>query len=142
MSPNRPISFMPSTICVGYSSACSSSVATGMISLSTKVRTVARMSCWTSVKPSVCARRPMAVGSLVGVGTLRGPGGDVPVRAGGYCLVTAEYPGGRGAGECALAHMREKPVCGLGRSGGRGSPAALLLLVLRQAADHPRQESH
>src|ERR1019366_6038837 len=31
-----------------------------MISFSTKSRTVARMSRWISVRPSVCARRPMA----------------------------------------------------------------------------------
>src|SRR5512140_92332 len=60
VSPKRPSCFIPSTIWVGYSSLCSSSVATGMISLPTKSRTVARMSCWNSVRPSVCARRPIA----------------------------------------------------------------------------------
>ncbi|CAM5723589.1 hypothetical protein SALBM217S_05352 [Streptomyces griseoloalbus] len=58
--PNRPNSLSPSTICCGYSSRCSSSVATGMISLSTKSRTVDRISCWTSVRPAVWARRAMA----------------------------------------------------------------------------------
>src|SRR6188474_3067409 len=69
---------MPSTMSAGYSSRCSSAVATGRISLSTNVRTVARISCWTSVSPSVCARRPMSVpfpehgasGLLVGAGPL------------------------------------------------------------------------
>src|ERR1022692_1914683 len=60
VSPNRPSCFIPATIWAGYSSLCSSSLATGMISLSTKSRTVARMSRWISVRPSVCARRPMA----------------------------------------------------------------------------------
>src|SRR6516225_10849862 len=69
VSPNRPSSFMPSTICAGYSSLCSRSVATGMISLSTKSRTVDRMSRWMSVRPSVWARRSMA-GSLGSAGRL------------------------------------------------------------------------
>jgi hypothetical protein len=57
MSPNRPISFMPSTIASGNSSLCSRSVAYGRISLSTKPRTVSRISCWNSVRPSVVAKR-------------------------------------------------------------------------------------
>src|SRR5580704_1437152 len=60
VSPNRPSFFIPATIWAGYSSRCSSSVATGMISLTVKSRTVARMSCSNSVRPSVWARRPMA----------------------------------------------------------------------------------
>src|SRR5580704_9819203 len=60
ISPNRPSFFIPATICAGYSSRCSSSVATGMISRAVKSRTVARMSCSNSVRPSVWARRPMA----------------------------------------------------------------------------------
>src|SRR5579864_4313340 len=59
VSPNRPSFFIPSTIWAGYSSRCSSSVATGMISRLVKSRTVARMSCSNSVRPSVCARRPI-----------------------------------------------------------------------------------
>src|SRR5882757_6053950 len=55
--PKIPSSLSPSTIAVGYSSRCSSSVATGRISLSTKARTVDRISRWMSVSPSVCARR-------------------------------------------------------------------------------------
>src|SRR5262245_4712748 len=43
---------------VGYSSACSSAVATGSISLSTKSRIVLRISAWTSVRPSVSQSRP------------------------------------------------------------------------------------
>src|ERR1700759_3282967 len=62
VSPNRPSFFRPATIWAGYSSRCSSSVATGRISRSVKSWTVARMSCSNSVRPSVCARRPM--GSL------------------------------------------------------------------------------
>src|SRR5690349_14388141 len=50
---------MPSTICAGYSSLCSSSVATGRICSSTNTRTALRISCWTSVRPSVVCRRPM-----------------------------------------------------------------------------------
>src|SRR4051812_36462082 len=55
--PKMPSSLSPSTMSVGYSSRCSSSVATGRISLSTKLRTVERISCWMSVSPSVCASR-------------------------------------------------------------------------------------
>src|SRR5271166_5852390 len=73
VSPNRPSFFSPSTILPGYSSRCSSSVATGMISLTVKSRTVARMSCSNSVRPSVCARRPMA-GSLESAGGLGAAG--------------------------------------------------------------------
>src|SRR5215471_11535890 len=72
--PNRPSFFRPSTIWAGYSSLCSSSVATGMISLSVKSRTVARMSCSNSVRPSVCARRPMVRSSASGLG----PAGLLP----------------------------------------------------------------
>src|SRR5690606_586234 len=57
--PNRPSSRMRSTICWGYSSARSSRWAFGMISRSVNSRTVARISRWTSVSPSVCARRFM-----------------------------------------------------------------------------------
>src|SRR5512145_306379 len=57
--PNRPSSFIPSTISVGYSSLCSSCVATGRIFSSTKSRTVLRISDWMSVRPSVSHRRPM-----------------------------------------------------------------------------------
>src|SRR5579859_6419019 len=71
---------MPLTISAGYSSACSSSVATGMISLSTKVWTAARISCWTSLRPSVRASRAMVrLPSLRGwrfeLGGARQPGG-------------------------------------------------------------------
>src|SRR6516165_9985749 len=65
VSPNRPSFFSPSTIWAGYSSRCSSSVATGMISRTVKSRTVARMSCSNSVRPSVWTRRPIAC-SLAG----------------------------------------------------------------------------
>src|SRR5689334_23535574 len=58
--PNRPSFLSPSTIWAGYSSRCSSSVATGRISRSVKSCTVARMSRSNSFSPSVCARRPMA----------------------------------------------------------------------------------
>src|SRR5580693_7314896 len=67
VSPNRPSFFIPSTIWAGYSSRCSSSVATGMISRLVKSRTVARMSCSNSVRPSVCARRPMVSAPLAGI---------------------------------------------------------------------------
>src|SRR6266849_81981 len=72
VSPNRPSCFICSTIWAGYSSRCSSSVATGMISLAVKSRTVARMSCSNSVRPSVCARRPIArsLGSWPGAARL------------------------------------------------------------------------
>ena len=59
VSPNRPSSFIPSTMSVGYSSLCSSSVATGRIFSSTNVRTVLRISTWMSVRSSVSQRRPM-----------------------------------------------------------------------------------
>src|SRR3954447_21598272 len=59
VSPNRPSSFIPSTISVGYSSRCSSSVATGRILSSTNERTVLRISDWMSVRSSVSHRRPM-----------------------------------------------------------------------------------
>ena len=48
---------MPSTIASGNSSLCSSSVAYGRISLSTKLFTVDRISTWISVRPSVWAKR-------------------------------------------------------------------------------------
>src|SRR6478752_7420940 len=51
--PKIPISFMPSTMSVGYSSLCSSSVATGMICSSTNSRTSLISSCCSSVRPSV-----------------------------------------------------------------------------------------
>ena len=54
-----PSSFIPSTISCGYSSACSSSVATGRIFESTNWRTVLRISVWMSVSPSVSQRRGM-----------------------------------------------------------------------------------
>src|SRR3954468_10387994 len=47
-------------------SPCSSSCAFGMISLSTKLLTVDRISCWMSVRSAVCARR--------GIDLLRGSG--------------------------------------------------------------------
>src|SRR5215213_2746259 len=59
MRPKIPIAFICSTMAPGYSSACSSAFATGMISLSTNSRTAARISCCTSVSPSVWARRPI-----------------------------------------------------------------------------------
>ena len=72
--PNSPISFIPSTIASGNSSLCSSSVACGMISLSTKSLTVRRISCCTSVRPAVWARR--AIGSSKGKGVAESiPGG-------------------------------------------------------------------
>src|SRR6516164_4123779 len=94
VSPNRPSSFMPSTICAGYSSLCSRSVATGMISLSTKSRTVDRMSRWISVRPSVWARRSMT-GSLGSAGRL-GAAGLLPaalldVGLGGHHDLAAEH---------------------------------------------------
>src|SRR4051812_36145918 len=54
-----PSSLRPSTISVGYSSACSSSVATGRISFSTNERTAPRISVWMSLRPSVSHRRGM-----------------------------------------------------------------------------------
>src|SRR3984957_16759717 len=63
--PNRPISRMPATMSAGYSSACSSAWACGMISLSTNCLTVARISCCTSVSPAVWARRGMFWVSLL-----------------------------------------------------------------------------
>src|SRR4051794_39053480 len=60
INPKMPSSLSPSTIFAGYSSACSSSVATGRISRSTKSRTALRISVWSSVRPSVWQRRPMA----------------------------------------------------------------------------------
>src|SRR5215469_11185298 len=74
VSPNRPSFFSPSTIWAGYSSRCSSSVATGMISRTVKSRTVARMSCSNSVRPSVWTRRPIAR-SLAGEIRALGAGG-------------------------------------------------------------------
>src|SRR6476659_2445043 len=73
-----PSSLRPSTIFVGYSSACSSSVATGRISRSTKLRTALRISVWSSVRPSVWQRRPMAWRVV----PWRGAGGDQYVGAG------------------------------------------------------------
>src|SRR5215217_637848 len=77
ISPKRPISFMPSTISAGYSSSRSSCATCGRISLSTKRRTVSRISVWMSVSPSVCARRPM------------------DGAPSGWRYVTGEYPSSR-----------------------------------------------
>src|SRR3954453_22747637 len=59
INPKIPSSLRPSTISVGYSSACSSSVATGRISFSTNERTAPRISVWMSLRPSVSHRRGM-----------------------------------------------------------------------------------
>ena len=72
VSPNSPKCFMPSTMASGNASLCSSSVAYGTISLSTKVRTVARISICRSVSPAVWARRAMPVS--IGVGARIRPG--------------------------------------------------------------------
>src|SRR5712675_2280229 len=96
VSPNRPSFFIPSTIWAGYSSRCSSSVATGMISRLVKSRTVARMSCSNSVRPSVCARRPMLsaplAGTRVGHGAARlGAAALLDVGLGGHHDLAAEH---------------------------------------------------
>src|SRR5690349_18745690 len=97
VSPNRPSFFIPSTIWPGYSSRCSSSVATGMISRLVKSRTVARMSCSNSVRPSVCARRPMACSSASRLGAVWfGTGGLgaaalLDVGLGGHHDLAAEH---------------------------------------------------
>src|SRR3954451_5557216 len=69
-------------------SPCSSSCAFGMISLSTKVLTVDRISCWMSVKSAVCARRVIGVLSNgKGGGSAFGWGeGRRPLHAGGAAL--------------------------------------------------------
>src|SRR5580704_6288169 len=59
-SPKTPSRFSPATIWSGYSSAWSSSVATGRISASTNSRTAPMMSRWTSVRPSVSVSRATA----------------------------------------------------------------------------------
>src|SRR3954471_13911039 len=74
--PNRPISFMPSTMSAGYVSACSSSCACGMTSLSTNERTVARISDCTSVRPAVWARRAITAPFPVATPA---PGAGLPV---------------------------------------------------------------
>ena len=62
---------MPSTISVGYSSRCSSSVATGRICSSTNSRTTASSSRWSSVSPSVSCSRAIGDAAFVLAGTLR-----------------------------------------------------------------------
>ena len=64
ISPKMPSSLRPSTISVGYSSLCSSSLATGMIFSSTNCRTALRISVWSSERPSVWQRRGMRLESL------------------------------------------------------------------------------
>src|SRR6478672_10692877 len=92
VSPNRPSFFIPATIWAGYSSRCSSSVATGMISRLVKSRTVARMSCSNSVRPSVCARRPMACSSASRLGAARlGAAALLDVGLGGHHDLAAEH---------------------------------------------------
>src|SRR5580700_5768808 len=59
-SPKTPSRFSPATIWSGYSSAWSSSLATGRISASTNSRTAPMMSRWTSVRPSVSVSRATA----------------------------------------------------------------------------------
>src|SRR5262249_36931648 len=82
------------TIWVGYSSLCSRSVATGMISLSTKSRIVDRMLRWMSVRSSVWARRSMA-GSLGSAGRLGagrlGAAASLDVGVGGHYDLAAEH---------------------------------------------------
>lgn len=58
--PKSPISRIPSMMSVGYSSACSSRCACGMISLSANSRTVSRIDRCTSVRPGVWASRAMS----------------------------------------------------------------------------------
>src|SRR5947209_6555896 len=88
--PNRPIAFICSTTASGYSSACSSSEATGSTSRATNRRTVAISSSRTSGSVAVVgliARHasPVEVDQLVGEGDLDHPddaverGGDQPV---------------------------------------------------------------
>src|SRR4051794_14618465 len=89
VNPKMPSSLSPSTISVGYSSACSRACAFGMISLSTKLRTVDRISCWMSVRSAVCARRVIA----------RSSGTPVSVVTGEYEALRAARPGGFGHGE-------------------------------------------
>src|SRR4051794_26700387 len=72
VSPKTPSSLSPSTISCGYSSACSRACAFGMISLSTKLRTVDRISVWMSVRSAVCARRAIARSSGTPVSVVTG----------------------------------------------------------------------
>src|SRR3954451_13975534 len=71
-------------------SPCSSSCAFGMISLSTKLRTVDRISCWMSVRSAVCAKR--VIGGFSWVASTRGRSGfgrgegRRPLHAGGAAL--------------------------------------------------------
>src|SRR3954447_21989066 len=93
VSPKIPSSLSPSTISVGYSSACSRAWAFGMISLSTKLRTVDRISCWMSVRSAVCASRAIA----------RSSGTPVSVVTREYGPPGAGRPGGfRHAGRTAV----------------------------------------
>src|SRR4051794_37259500 len=84
VSPKIPSSLRPSTMSVGYSSACSRACALGMISLSTKLRTVDRISVWMSVRSAVCARRAIA----------RSSGTPVSVVTGEYGARGRRLPGG------------------------------------------------
>src|SRR6476620_11844509 len=81
ISPKMPSSLRPSTISCGYSSACSSSVATGRISFSTKLRTALRISVWSSVRPSVSHSRPTVAPSQV-TRSLGRPGRSVVLPGG------------------------------------------------------------
>src|SRR4051794_15190301 len=83
VSPKIPSSLRPSTISVGYSSACSRACAFGMISLSTKLRTVDRISVWMSVRSAVCARRVIARSSGTPVSVVTGEYGPPARRAPG-----------------------------------------------------------
>src|ERR1700751_3205097 len=158
VSPNRPSLRIPSTILAGYSSRCSSSVATGMISRAVKSRTVARMSCSNSVSPSVCARRPIvaprsSAGWLGAAGLL--PAALLDIGLGGHHHLAAEHAHARAVLLIAAGlDLDDAPVVlrfrrplvqhgglavdGVGMEGGIPGPQPLDLQVRDRLARHVR----
>src|SRR3954452_5370350 len=118
---------------VGYSSLCSSSVATGMIFSSTNARTVLRISSWMSVRPSVSQRRPMCCPSGCGVRRPIVPTAQSTCRPGrplwtGPHLDEVAQRVDRRVELCARRHLRR--VDALGRNGTQ----------LLEVTDHPQTE--
>src|ERR1700685_527290 len=106
-SPKTPSRFSPATIWSGYSSAWSSSVATGRISVSTNSRTAPMMSCWTSVRPSVSVSRATAA-SFGSCGQARlGRERDGRIRPGD--LHRAPVVAGAAGDRASLAHVHRGP---------------------------------
>src|SRR5689334_2736063 len=143
VSPKIPSSLRPSTISVGYSSACSRAWALGMIFLSTKLRTVDRISVWTSVRSAVCARRVIARSSGTAVSLVTREYG-APVRrapGGARHAVTVAAVRPRLLAALAAAFLAwgcdSSSSSGTASSGTSGEPRPAQAEASREAAADP-----